>query len=102
SAAAGAGPASTSCFVTGSMRTFRPSSERAPRSTRSPGSPKTTSSLDFGEGVQAGADRLAHARPCGETRADAILDMRLPFVVLAAAFNTSRLPVADASCTLHE
>ena len=42
--AAGAGPASTSCFVTGSTRKLSPSSVREPSNVRSPGSPKTTSS----------------------------------------------------------
>src|SRR5206468_5113581 len=42
--AAGAGPASTSCFVTGSTRKLRPSRVREPSSVRSPGSPNTTSS----------------------------------------------------------
>ena len=44
-AAAGAGPASTSNLLTGSTRTFRPSSDRAPSKVRSPGSPNTTSSI---------------------------------------------------------
>ena len=42
--AAGAGPASTSCFVTGSTRKLSPSRVREPSKVRSPGSPKTTSS----------------------------------------------------------
>src|SRR4051812_49403875 len=43
-AATGAGPASTSCLVTGSTRRVSPSSVRAPSKTRSPASPNTTSS----------------------------------------------------------
>ncbi|MGH7680272.1 MAG: c-type cytochrome [Gemmatimonadaceae bacterium] len=44
-AAMGMGPASISIFMIGSTRTLRPSSDRDPRSTRSPGSPKTRSSV---------------------------------------------------------
>src|SRR5207302_6232180 len=43
-AAAGAGPESISCFLSGSTRRFMPSSECAPRRIRSPDSPNTTSS----------------------------------------------------------
>src|SRR6266550_2393176 len=42
--AAGAGPASMSCFETGSIRRFRPSNECAPSRIRSPRSAKTASS----------------------------------------------------------
>src|SRR6266542_4326778 len=42
--AAGAGPASTNCFVTGSTRRLSPSMLREPSSTRSPGMPNTISS----------------------------------------------------------
>src|SRR5204863_729439 len=45
SAAAGAGPASTNCLVTGSIRKLSPARVREPNNTRSPGSPNTTSSL---------------------------------------------------------
>src|SRR6266704_1693307 len=43
-AAAGAGPASINRLVTGSIRKLSPSRVREPNSTRSPGSPNTTSS----------------------------------------------------------
>src|SRR5438093_990136 len=43
-AAAGAGPASTNCLVTGSIRRLSPSRVRDPSNTRSPGCPNTTSS----------------------------------------------------------
>src|SRR5437867_1589279 len=43
-AAAGAGPASTNCFVTGSTRRLSPSMLREPSSMRSPGMPNTISS----------------------------------------------------------
>src|SRR5213593_1782083 len=42
--AAGAGPASISCLLSGSTRRFSPSNDRAPSRTRSPASPNTTSS----------------------------------------------------------
>src|SRR3989454_6164540 len=44
-AAAGAGPASTNCLVTGSIRKLSPSRVRDPSITRSPSSPNTTSSV---------------------------------------------------------
>ena len=43
--AAGTGPAFTSRLLTGSTQRLSPSNERAPGKTRSPGSPKTTSSV---------------------------------------------------------
>src|SRR6266576_2864159 len=42
--AAGAGPASISCLLSGSTRRFSPSNDREPSRTRSPASPNTTSS----------------------------------------------------------